>query len=215
MMATMGTRESFESVWSPYLAIAIVIAVLVIGTIAFAVIRYRDRGDSTPRDRPTWLARAEVVWLVAIAAVIAVTLTLTFRAQDDISALGSDQPAATVDVTAFQWGWRFDYGDGAVVIGNGQRIPTLVVPTGELIRFNLISRDVIHSFWIPEERFKRDAFPDRESQFGLVFDDSPSEGRCAEFCGLDHYRMDFHVLPVSPAAFDSWLARNRASGAAT
>jgi cytochrome c oxidase subunit 2 len=213
--AITGTRESFDSVWSPYLTIAIVIAVLVIGTIIVVVIRYRDRGDSTPRERPAWLARAVMVWLVVIAAIVAVTLTLTFRAQSDISALGTDQPAATVDVTAFQWGWRFDYGGGAVVIGNGQRIPTLVVPTGELVRFNLVSRDVIHSFWIPEERFKRDAFPERESHFGLIFDDGPSEGRCAEFCGLDHYRMDFHVLPISPASFDDWLARHRAGGAAT
>ena len=190
-----GTRESFDSVWGPYLAIAIAVAVLVLGTMLWVVLRYRVRGeDHGPAgDRPVWMKRLEAGWIVLVAAIVAVLLTLTFRSQEKISALGSDPPAATIDVTAFQWGWRFDYGSGVSVIGNARRIPTLVVPEGELVRFTLTSRDVIHSFWIPEERFKRDAFPSRETHFGLVFDGAGSTGRCAEFCGLDHYRMDFHV----------------------
>jgi cytochrome c oxidase subunit 2 len=210
-----GTSDNFGDVWSVYLPIALLIAAFVIGTIVLVVVRNRARGEGAgPRERPGWLDRLAYVWLGLIAVIVVILLTLTFRAQDDISALGSDEPAVTIDVTAFQWGWRFDYGGGAVVVGNGGRIPTLTVPAGELVRFNLVSRDVIHSFWIPEERFKRDAFPDRESHFGLVFGDEPSDGRCAEFCGLEHYRMDFHVLPVSPEAFGDWLAerRSRAAG---
>jgi cytochrome c oxidase subunit 2 len=208
VVAASGTREAFDSVWSVYLPVAIGIAALVIATILFVAFRYRDRGER-PRERAGWLGRAVYVWLAVVAAIVAVALTLTFRAQDDIAALETDEPAATIDVTAFQWGWRFDYGGGATVVGNEQRVPTLIVPSGELVRLNLVSRDVIHSFWIPEERFKRDAFPDREVHFGLVFGDSPSEGRCAEFCGIEHYRMDFHVTPVSPDAFDEWLAKQR------
>ena len=205
-----GTRGIFDSIWTPYIAIAIVVAVLVVGAIVLVAVRYRSRDEAgRPDDRPDSLQRFEVGGAVAVAAVVAVLLTLTFRGQERISALGSEVPAETIDVTAFQWGWRFDYGDGVDVIGNDQRVPTLVVPVGELVRFNLTSRDVIHSFWIPEERFKRDAFPGRETSFGMVFGTSPSEGRCAEFCGIEHYRMDFHVLPVSPEAFSEWLARQR------
>ena len=207
--ATTGTRESFDSVWTPYLAIAVCVAALVIATIVIVAFRNRARDGAATRNRPGWLDRVVFVWLAAIAVVVAVTLTLTFRAQDDISALATDEPAATIDVTAFQWGWRFDYGDGVQVVGNAERVPTLIVPSGELVRFNLTSRDVIHSFWIPAERFKRDAFPDRVSHFGLVFGDSASAGRCAEFCGLDHYRMDFNVTPVSPEAFEHWLTERR------
>lgn len=208
-----GTREAFDHAWTPYLITAIVIGALVIGTMGFAVLRYRVRRDGSSRGTrslPAWLSRAEVGYVVVVATIIAGALTLTFRSQSDIAALGSDPPAATIDVTAFQWGWRFDYGGGAVVIGNSDRQPTLIVPIGELVRFNLTSRDVIHSFWIPEESFKRDAFPEKTTTFGLVFDDTPSVGRCAEFCGIDHYRMDFNVLPVSPAAFESFLAKQRA-----
>lgn len=213
-----GTRESFDSIWDTYLVVGLVVAVLVLGTIAFVVLRYRDRGDGrAPRGdggRPSWLSRLEIGFVIAVAITVGLLLTLkTFPGQSRISALGSDAPAATIDVTAFQWGWRFDYGSGVVVIGNSGRIPTLVVPSGQLVRFNIRSRDVIHSFWIPEQRFKRDAFPGRETSFGLVFDDAPSEGRCAEFCGIDHYRMDFHVLALSPSSFQGWIAKKRSERA--
>ena len=208
-----GTRQTFDSIWGTYIVVAIIVATLVLGSMAFAVLRYRVRGERPPRgdgSRPGWLHRLELGWVVAVAITAGLLLTLkTFPGQSEISALGSDEPAATIDVTAFQWGWRFDYGSGVVVTGTSERVPTMVVPTGELVRFNITSRDVIHSFWIPEERFKRDAFPGRETSFGLVFDDTPSEGRCAEFCGLDHYQMDFHVLPVSAGAFQAWVAKKR------
>jgi cytochrome c oxidase subunit 2 len=206
-----GTRESFDSVWDPYLVVGIVVAVLVLGAMAFVVVRYRSRGGQRrgKGERPGWLSRLEIFWALAIAITVGVLLTLTFRSQEQISALGSDTPAATVDVTAFQWGWRFDYGSGVVVIGNGDRVPTLVVPIGVPVRFNLTSRDVIHSFWIPEERFKRDAFPERETHFDLIFGSTAGEGRCAEFCGLQHFRMDFHVLPLAPQDFEHWLELRR------
>jgi cytochrome c oxidase subunit 2 len=66
---------------------------------------------------------------------------------------------------------------------------------------------VIHAFWIPEQRFKRDAFPNRTTQFDLDFDQAGMNGGvCAEFCGLRHSQMSFNVLALSPSAFSSWLA---------
>ena len=206
-----GTRADFGSVWTPYLYIAVAVAALVLGALFWVVLRYRTRDDcGTTQSRPAWLKRLETVWILLVAATVAVLLTLTFRSQERIAALGSDAAAVTIRVTAFQWGWRFDYGSGIRVIGNNRRTPTLVVPEGELVRFTLTSRDVIHSFWIPEERFKRDAMPGRVSDFGLVFDSTASTGRCAEYCGLYHSNMDFHVEPVTPAEFSDWLSRKRA-----
>jgi cytochrome c oxidase subunit II len=68
------------------------------------------------------------------------------------------------------------------------------VQAGRTIRFRMISRDVIHSFWIPSTRFKRDAFPERWTEFDLTFP-KPGRyiGRCAEFCGLQHAGMSFVV----------------------
>jgi len=55
------------------------------------------------------------------------------------------------------------------VLGTSERDPTLVLPVGTVVRFDGVSRDVIHSFWIPAARFKRDEFPKRHSQWDLSF----------------------------------------------
>jgi len=116
-------------------------------------------------------------------------------------------------VTAFQWGWRFTYvGEGVTVVGDDRRPPTLVVPTDTTVQFTVRSRDVIHAFWIPELRFKRDAFPERESTFDLVFDEEESTGRCAEFCGLAHGEMTFDVVGMQSADFRAWLRTQRRAG---
>ncbi len=184
-----------------------VVFALVAGAILFVVIRRRAVSDS---DRPVLTRNLELGYVAIIAATVIVLVALSFRTGDREDALGAERPATTIDVTAFQWGWRFDYADGTTVIGNARRPPILVVPIGEPVRFRLTSRDVIHAFWIPDLRFKRDAFPNRETAFDLVFSaDSTGPGHCAEFCGIDHSRMDFRVLPLSPASFRDWLRRTR------
>jgi cytochrome c oxidase subunit 2 len=70
---------------------------------------------------------------------------------------------------------------------------------------------VIHAFWIPDLRFKRDAFPGRHQAFDLRFGRRASfmAGRCAEFCGLKHSDMTFTVIVMPRADFDAWVAARR------
>jgi len=69
---------------------------------------------------------------------------------------------------------------------------------------------VIHSFWVPEERFKRDAIPGRVNRFDIDFERPGSEeGLCAEFCGLEHSKMGFEVFVLSPPSYQRWLAAHR------
>jgi cytochrome c oxidase subunit 2 len=94
------------------------------------------------------------------------------------------------------------------VVGHEGETPTLTVPSDTTVRFTLRSNDVIHAFWIPYARFKRDAFPNRTTEFDLTFDDpGVHEGICAEFCGLDHTIMRFDVDVLSPDEFDGWLSQ--------
>jgi cytochrome c oxidase subunit 2 len=133
--------------------------------------------------------------------------------QTDADPARTPDPAVTIDVIAARWTWRFDYrGLGITQAGDGRRIPTLVVPVGD-VRFSATSRDVIHSFFIPYLRFKRDAFPKRRTNFTLGFDRPglhPAEGECAEFCGLRHAYMHFNVEVLEPAAFRAWVRRRQA-----
>jgi len=167
-----------------------VVVVLVFATtlLPLVLFRRRRRGEPSRKDTSTI---GESVYAAVLIVIFVVFVTKTFRAEariDPVTAGGD-----TVQVVAFQWGWTFTH-DGRTVTGDDLRIPTLRVRAGHTIRFRMISRDVIHSFWIPSERFKRDAFPERWTEFDLTFD-KPGRyvGRCAEFCGLQHAGMGFVV----------------------
>jgi cytochrome c oxidase subunit 2 len=92
------------------------------------------------------------------------------------------------------------------VVGDDQRPPTLHLPVGEPIEFVQRSQDVVHSFWIPALRFKRDVWPDDTTEFDLTVDRAGVyAGHCAEFCGLHHADMNFIVVAESRDRFDRWL----------
>jgi len=206
--ALVDTRVEVQDLFDAYLWIAVAVAAIVFGAVAFAAVRYRRR----PGREPSKLSdhkRIELAYVGLLVLITAGLLVATFRTEDKVDAVSSD-PALRIDVTAFQWGWTWRYPGGVSVTGNSDAPPTFAVPTGETIRFTVRSRDVIHAFWVPEQRFKRDAFPNRTTQFDLDFDrPGMNGGVCAEFCGLRHSRMSFNVLALSPADFQGWLAEHR------
>jgi cytochrome c oxidase subunit II len=207
-LAIESTREEFGGLWSLYLWIGSGIAVLVVAAVAFALLRYRARSGRRPSERSE-AHGLEALVAIAILAIVALLVARTFETE----AREDEAPAAAtrVDVTAFRWGWRFDYpGAGVSVIGNATRPPTFAVPAGEPVHFSLRSRDVIHAFWVPAERFKRDAIPGRVNEFDLVFEGTGGEeGVCAEFCGLEHSKMGFDVYVLSEKSYRRWLAAHR------
>jgi cytochrome c oxidase subunit 2 len=90
-----------------------------------------------------------------------------------------------------------------------------VLPRGETTRFELESVDVVHSFWVPDFLEKRDLIPGVDNEIDLTpIREGTYTGRCAEFCGLDHWRMYFHLRVVSGEEFDAWLADREAEVAA-
>jgi cytochrome c oxidase subunit 2 len=203
-----STQQDFDGLFSLYLVVGVVVAVIVFAAVAFAVIRYRDREGRTASKR----SRASAVELgvaILIAAVVAFLVFRTFSTEakeDDSSA----QPVR-IDVTAFQWGWRFTYpGKGVSVIGNSNHPPAFAVPGDRPISFALRSADVIHAFWIPGERFKRAAIPGRVNRFDMTFETpGTEEGLCSEFCGLRHSGMRFDIWVLSDESYERWLAVHR------
>jgi cytochrome c oxidase subunit II len=199
------SRSQFGDLFSVYEWLMIAVTAVVFGLVLFAVFRYRSRPGEYPRGKDKHTA-LESVYAVVLTAVAIVLVSLTFRTEDKVDAVAS-AGGLRVDVVAFQWQWRFSYPQyGKVVLGTSERDPTLVLPVGTVVRFDGVSRDVIHSFWIPAARFKRDEFPKRHSQWDLTFDRTGTYiGRCAEFCGLHHTDMDFFVRVVPMAQFRKWV----------
>jgi cytochrome c oxidase subunit II len=211
--------ETVSDVWRTFLPLAAGVLGLVVVLVLYVAIRFRRRDDRLPpqtRYRPA----IEVAYTVVPLLVVIVLFAVTVRTISTVDATVAD-PDLVVDVEGFQWQWRFTYPDSGVVVTGDDpeavpvgelKPPELVLPAGATVRFNLSSRDVIHSFWVPGFLFKRDAIPGSPTSFDVTVTDEPGVhpgGACAEFCGLYHARMLFTVRIVEPTEFDRWLADHR------
>jgi cytochrome c oxidase subunit 2 len=169
----------------------------------------------------------EMLYTVVPFIMVGVLFFFTARDENYIDSL-SAHPNVVVNVTGFQWSWQFQYpgykvpgsttGDVTMngepwspIYGNDQ-LPLLVIPEHETVRFNLVSTDVIHSFWIVPFEFKRDVIPGHPNHFQVTPIKTGSWiGRCTELCGLYHSRMLFRVRIVTPAQFSLWIHAQQAS----
>jgi len=216
-----NTRETYDALFSVYMPIMIGVLVLIwVLTIAF-VVRYRAGANRPLRQKAE--SHLEYVYAGFLACVAIVLVVITFNALGDDPAdshpatlAGHKLPAGAqpvqIKTTAAKWKWRFDYpAYGITQTAVGRAPARLVVPAGVPVQFEQTSTDVIHAFWIPELRFKKDAFPGRVHHFVLEFPKPGilSGGKCAEYCGLDHSYMTFTVRVMEPGEFRAWAEANR------
>lgn len=202
--------EDVLDLWRILLAAGVAVGVLVSALILWSVVRYRRPKAAAAGDLPKQTAAnipIEVFYTVVPLVVVALLFGLTMRTQHRI-AKESDDPDLSVEVTGFQWGWRFRYpAQGVTITGDANSPPTLVLPVGANVRLRLVAADVVHSFFVPAFLVKKDLIPGVDNSLEI----RPTEvGRfpavCAEFCGLDHWRMTFDVEVVTPQAFQAFVA---------
>jgi len=206
--ATRQGRDVAQLDWL-FMAASAVVFVIVVGLLAWSIVRYRGRpGRDVPLPVQTrGNMTLEVIWWALPSALVVVLAVLTIGILGQVDAR-EDHPQLVVQVRGFQWGWEFTYTDSGVVIsGTAADPPTIELPVGETIAFDVVSDDVIHSFWIPSFLIKRDAVPGHPNRFDVVIDEEGSYGgQCGEFCGLLHSRQLFQIDAVSRSNFDAWLA---------
>lgn len=209
----IDTSAEYGRLLALFMPIALAVIAIVFGLYLFTAIRFRSRGDDgPPGGGRTDAPRIEALYVVGLAVIAVVLVAATFRTEDRITRISS-RPGLEVAATAAKWNWRFDYpAYGISQVGALQRPARLVVPRGTTVRFELTSVDVVHAFWVPLTRFKRDAFPGSVQRFDLVFDRlGRHRGVCAQFCGELHTDMVFEVEVMRPEAFAAWAQRRRGS----
>jgi cytochrome c oxidase subunit II len=206
--------QAIYSLYNLFLYIAAVIFAVVSGLVIWSVLRYRRRGDELPT-QTHGNNRLELTWTVIPTVIVLILFVFTIQAQDKVLDQ-SGEADVNITVTAFQWSWRFTYeGTGAEVVGNPESIPEMHVPVGQTIRVKLVSADVVHSFYVPQTLFKRQAIPGTDTEFDLTFEkEGLYHGQCTQFCGLQHPDMMFRVRVVSQGEYQSWLADASRRGAA-
>ena len=201
------------SLWQGSVLAALGVGALVWGLLAWSVLRYRRRrGRHELPSQKAHNVPIEIFYTLTPVLIVAILFGFTVFTQEKVTAAVRD-PDVVVEVVGYQWQWQFRYPDeGVVVTGTTEDPrPTMVLPVGATVRIRLRTTDVIHSFWVPRFLKKQDLVPGLDNEIDVVVEDpGVFPGRCAEYCGLDHARMDFRVEAVSPDAYRAWLDTQRA-----
>jgi cytochrome c oxidase subunit 2 len=199
---------AIHGIWILMLAVCGVMYALVVGFLAWALLRHRRRRDASPAAPETetqdpGLQTATAIWTGVIVAGILGLSAASFLV--DRSLAQSGPAPLKIKVTAKQWWWAVEYQDP----DNPSRTLTtaneLHLPQGRSAHIELQAQDVIHSLWVPNLHGKEDLIPGRTNHIVItprrigVF-----RGQCAEFCGLQHAHMALDVTVETPERFNAW-----------
>jgi len=162
------------------------IFVLVEGLLVVFIWKYRSRGRGRAVEgaQVHGHTRLELIWTVIPVAILAVIAGFVFYELPKVDSAPAAANPIPITIEGHQYYWQFDYPNGARSIG------TLHVPTGAVVKLEVRSFDVIHSWWIPALGGKIQAIPGRTNHFWFKAEKPGSyEGQCAELCGVFHAAM--------------------------
>lgn len=220
------TAHKVVTFWNWTWIAALGIGVLVWGLILWCVVAYRRKKDETGLPvQIRYNVPLEILYTVVPVLMVSVLFGKTVELQHEL--VDTSQPAdVTVNAIGKKWSWDFNYvdekahivGEQAYELNKGEpgvmeTLPTLVLPVDSRIEFVLTSRDVIHSFWVPQFITKLDMVPGRVNTFQVVTtEEGTFQGKCAELCGAYHSEMLFQVQVVSQDEYDAFIEDLKASG---
>ncbi|MBV9119597.1 MAG: cytochrome c oxidase subunit II [Chloroflexi bacterium] len=205
--ATSSQAQSISFLFWVVMAIAAVLLVGVLGALLLIVVRFRDRpGAFDPR--PVYgNLRLEMVWTGIPIVILIVVFGLMVGEMGKEIDIGPN--ALDITLVGHQWWWEFRYPDNVVTANE------LHVPVGRQVRLTLLSADVVHNFWVPSLNGKEQMIPGQTNIWTFTAGSAGTyDGACSEYCGTQHGWMRLTVVADQPAAFDQWLAAQRAPGPA-
>jgi cytochrome c oxidase subunit 2 len=199
---------AIERLWWFAFWVAAAVYALTIAGLLYATF-HRTRRPTAPVVEPPPAAERRLRRGVIVATGATIAVLFAFLIVDLLTSrtltAQQDRSALVVRVTGYQWWWRVEYPD---VVNPSRTVVTaneLHVPVGRPVRIELVSGDVIHSFWVPALNGKRDNVPGLRNNLWIRADrPGVYRGECAEFCGHQHAKMAFQVVAQPQAEFDAW-----------
>jgi cytochrome c oxidase subunit 2 len=211
------------------LPITTAIALLVLGLLAYIIVRFNKRANPEPA-RFSHNTPIEIIWTVVPVLILMFIAIFSFRLLYEEHDM--PRPYMTVKVTARQWNWDYEYPDQKVSAytstpmseedAKAKNLPYLLetnapmyAPVGQVVRVDVTAEDVIHSFSVPAFGIKIDAIPGRLNETWFKADRTGTfYGQCSQLCGADHSYMPIEVKVVSQPEFDAWVASKQPKHAA-
>jgi cytochrome c oxidase subunit II len=192
--------DKIDTVYEVLLIASVPIFVLVMTVAIYSVVKFRarpgDMSDGAPIHGNTTL---EIAWVTVPFLLVSGLAIYGWVVLNDIEAKKPDQ--LVVNVTGQQFTWHFQYPTERV------KSAELVLPEGRPVEFRIHTKDVIHSFWVPQFRLKSDAVPGMTTKIRVTPNRTGRwEVVCAELCGIGHSTMRQDVRVVPKAEFTRWLS---------
>jgi len=196
----MSTTEAIDPVFMFIFGACLLLLLGITAAMLYFVVRYhRSRAPeaTSQAEGNLWL---EIVWIVLPTLLVLAMFYYGWAGY--LSLRDIPQGALEVTATARQWSWSFSY-------SNGRTSPKLYVPAGKPVKVNLVSQDVIHGFFLPAFRVKRDVVPGMKNHAWFV---ASKPGRydlfCSQYCGTDHSAMITTVEALPEAEFAAWMEQH-------
>ncbi len=204
---------SIHGLWLLMLTVCTVVFVCTLTAVFFAVIRGTGNRSKEESELPREQTIGRVVGsAVALTVVTLIALLVASVWTGRTVGTAHASSAVTVAITGHQWWWEVEYEDAMP----SRRVLTaneLHIPTDRPVVLKVTSRDVIHSFWVPNLQGKRDLIPGYTTSIWLqAFKQGTYRGQCAEFCGMQHAHMAIEVVAQSDRDFEGWLEAMRQPG---
>lgn len=183
------------------LIVSAVFFVLILVAMAYFVFRYRRRPGHQAEQTSSHSTALELTWTIIPSIIVLAMFWYGF--ETFMSMYTTPANAQQVNVYARKWAWSFEHPESGVIEDEGN---ILTVPVDVPIELIITSEDVIHSFFVPAFRLKKDAVPAR---FNKAWFKATQTGEfdlfCAEYCGTGHSTMFGKVRVMNQADYDAWV----------
>lgn len=220
MAAKSVSSQIFGELFYLYMTIALLIGALVIGWLAYILVKYRARPESVrPRDAPRAgvlpAERGHPLWSYVMALVIAAIMFGlafgTISATHDLETPPAEGERLNVVVEGFQFGWRLTYaGEGGIPIA---KITDWTIPVDTPIVADVVSKDVWHNFALTEYRMRIDVIPGQTNHiWWQAHETGTIEPVCVQLCGVGHALMKTTMHVVSKEDWRAYVANQSEQG---
>lgn len=202
----ISTSEAIDPIFMYIFGACLLLLLGITAAMMLFVVRYHRSRAPQPTSQVASNLWLEIVWIVLPTLLV---LAMFWYGWKGYLALRT-VPAGAMEVTATarMWSWGFSY-------ANGKVSPKLYVPVGRPVKVNLVAADVIHGFFIPAFRVKRDAVPGMKNHAWFVATKPGSYDLfCSQYCGTGHSAMITTIEALPEGEFVAWLKQGTGGGAA-
>ena len=214
-IAAAEEAEVIDEAFRLLTLLSVPVASTVLAILFYSFVRFRAGEEEAEDGPPIRTNQSVAVGWLAVTTALAVFVVFN-PGLKGMNELGANPNAdLVIQVEGEQWHWNVTYPQHDLSYARALQI---AVPVDTRVKFEITSKDVIHSFWIPAFRLKQDAVPGRTTvlyvtptETGTFAEDANMRVQCAELCGTGHARMQMELKVLEAAEFEAWIDAAKAN----